>query len=90
MGGVGMSAKNLRQLVRFTIKRRVPTGKYARSDQVALNPLHVVEVWPDINVDTCRGSVVHVRGRPRDGINVTERLAMIERRVQEALGEPGL
>jgi hypothetical protein len=81
-----MSAKNLRKLVRLTINRRVVAHAWQPAERIAVNPLHIVEVWPDIHRGVCRGAVVYVRGRPRDGIYVRERLATVERRVREALG----
>jgi len=72
-----MSAKNLRNLVRLTCNR-----KTLHSRQHVGSPLHIAEAWPSRD----GGTVVYMRGRPRDGIYVTERLETVERRVRDALG----
>ena len=81
-----MSAKNLRNPVRLTINDKVVKHSGQHLSGILVNPLHVVEVWPDIHYGIVRGTVVYMRGRPHDGIYVTERLTTVERRVREALG----
>jgi hypothetical protein len=88
--GGGMS-KNLRKLVRLTLNRAVMAHSMIppAAASIALNPLCIVEVHPDIYHGICRGSVVYLRGRPRhlgSDIYVTERRATVERRVREAFG----
>lgn len=79
VGGAGTSAKNLRKHVRLTCNHRVLHARQ-HGGGILVNQLHTTEIWPHKH-----GAVVYMRGRPHEGIYVTERLATIERRVHEAL-----
>jgi len=47
---------------------------------------HRINFGYRFHIGIVRGTVVYMRGRPHDGIYVTERLTTVERRVPEALG----